>query len=415
MKKFLVTVMSAMVLFAAGCGGNSDSSSDANKQDGGGGGEAVDVVKIGALHPLSGALANEGQEMRDAARLAVEEINEAGGIQSLGGAKLELVEADSEGVPEKGVSEVQRLDREGVVGIIGTYTSGVALPATQEAERAQIPFVIDIATANEVTERGFKYTFRIQPPASTMAENFLSYFEHLNTLTDTPLKTAILVHEDSVFGTSIADLIEKEAANHGLEILASMPHAATTADLSSTINRINSVKPDLVIVTTYLRDGQLFMNGLKESNYQPKAIIGVANGAFSNAKFIAEDTAVNQYVMDVNYSINPQSELAKQVEEQFMSKFNRHLGPNAAYSYTSIKVIADALERAGSTDRAEVQKALRETNMTDHILPQGAIVFDETGQNTNAQAVLSQIIDGKSLVVYPEDYKNGDPVYPISQ
>src|SRR5690606_3664129 len=114
-------VMSAMVLFAAGCGGNSDSSSDANKQDGGGGGEAVDVVKIGALHPLSGALANEGQEMRDAARLAVEEINEAGGIQSLGGAKLELVEADSEGVPEKGVSEVQRLDREGVVGIIGTY------------------------------------------------------------------------------------------------------------------------------------------------------------------------------------------------------------------------------------------------------------------------------------------------------
>ncbi|WP_017754692.1 ABC transporter substrate-binding protein [Calidifontibacillus oryziterrae] len=414
MKKLLFLVMALMVVFAAGCGGTKETGGSSGSS-GSDNGVSVDVVKIGALHPLSGGLASEGQEMRDAARLAIEEINEAGGIKSLGGAKVELIEADSEGIPEKGVSEVQRLDREGVVGIIGTYSSGVALPATQEAERAQIPFVADIASANEITERGFKYTFRIQPPASTMATNFLSYFEYLNGLVDSPLKTVVLVHEDSVFGTSIADLIEKEAKDHGIEILANMPHAASTADLSSTINKINSLKPDVVVTTTYLRDGTLLVSGLKESNYQPKAIIGVANGAFSNAKFINEDTAINQYLMDVNYTINPQSELANKVKEEFNTKFNRNLGPNAAYSYTAIKVLMDAIERAGSTNRADIQKALTETNMADHILPQGPIVFDEKGQNINAQAVLNQIIDAQSMVVYPEDYKNADPVYPIAQ
>lgn len=404
MKKLLAGVMATALLLGACASG-----------DNGASGDGTDVVKIGTLHPLSGGLANEGQEMRDAIRLAVEEVNENGGIESLDGAKIELVEVDHEGVPEKGVSEVQRLDREDVVGIIGAYSSGVTLPATQEAERSQIPFVVDIATVNEITERGFKYTFRIQPPASTMAANFLSYFETLNSTVDEPLTTAVLVHEDSVFGTSIADLIEKDAAANNVEILANLPHSAAAADLSSTINRISSLKPDVVIATTYLRDGTLLIDGINESSFQPKAIIGVANGATSNAKFITEETSINQHLMDVNYSINPQSELANEVAKQFQEQFNKNLGPNAAYSYTAAKVLIDAIERAGSTDRADIQKALTETNMTEHILPQEAIVFDEKGQNENAQAVLNQIFDGVSKVVYPDAYKNEEPVYPTNQ
>lgn len=404
MRKLLAGTL-ALVLLLGACSDGENSAS----------GDGGDVVKIGTLHPLSGGLANEGQEMRDAIRLAIEEVNENGGIESLDGAQIELVEVDHEGVPEKGVSEVQRLAREGVVGIIGAYSSGVTLPATQEAERSQIPFVVDIATVNEITERGFQYTFRIQPPASTMAANFLSYFETLNSTVDEPLTTAVLVHEDSVFGTSIADLIEKDATANNVEILANLPHSAAAADLSSTINKINSLKPDVVIATTYLRDGTLLIDGINESNYQPKAIIGVANGATSNAKFITEETSINQHLMDVNYSINPQSDLANEVAAKFQEKFDKNLGPNAAYSYTAAKVLIDAIERAGSTDRAEIQKALTETNMTEHILPQEAIVFDEKGQNENAQAVLNQIFNGTSKVVYPDEYKNEELIYPTNQ
>lgn len=397
--KKIVFFMLATLLILTGCTGKAQSGEE-------------NIVKIGALHPLSGGLANEGQEMRDAARLAVKEVNEAGGIKSLGGAKVELIEADHEGAPEKGMSEIQRLDREKVVGVIGAYSSGVTLPATQEAERAGIPFVVDIATVEEVTERGFKYTFRVQPPASMMAENFLEYFDVLNEMSETPLETVVLVHEDSVFGTSIASLIEKGASDHQIDVLDNIPHAATAADISSTINKINRLKPDAVIATTYLHDGTLLVNGLKQSNFQPKVIIGVANGAFSNTAFINDEIDINQHIMDVNYSINPQSELALEVSQKYEDQFNKHMGPNAAYSYTATKVLIDAVERVGSTDRAKIQKALSETNLTEHILPQDTIVFDESGQNANAQAVLNQIINGETKVIYPDEYKNADPVLP---
>jgi len=395
-------MMSALLVIVAACSEDAD------------GEEKVDVVKIGSLHPLSGGLALEGQEMRDAIRLAIEETNEAGGIKSLDGAKVELVESDHEGLAEKGVTEVQKLDGAKVVGIIGTYASGVALPATQEAERSGIPFMVDIGSADEITERGFKYTFRLQPPATSFSKDFLTYFEELNKSTNTPLKTAVIVHEDSVFGSSIAKAIAEHAKEYDLEILATLPHSAATPDMSSTINKVTSLKPDIVLTTTYLRDGVMLIEGLQNSNFTPKAIIGVANGAFSNASFISDEASENQNIMDVNYTINPKSETAIKVKEAYLEKYKKHLGPNAAYSYMAAKVLIDAIERAGSTDREAVMEALRETNYSDHILPQDAIKFDEKGQNINARAVLNQIDDNESKVVYPEEYQERKFVYPAN-
>lgn len=406
MKKRSALVLAGLLAIGtalAGCSGSQSSgAADA--------GQPVKEIKIGQIHPLSGAMAVEGQQMRDAVQLAVDEVNEKGGIKSLGGAKVTLIDGDHEGKPEKGVSEVQRLIREGAVGILGTYTSGVTLSATQEAERQKTPFVVTIAAVDDVTERGFKYTFRIQPPASMMAQNFLDLFKSLNEKTGAGYQTAAIAHEDSVFGSSIADYINKNARQAGLQILANIPYSAKAADLTAEVNKIKSVNPDVVIPITYLNDGRLLFQAMKDANFKPKATIGVANGAISNAKFIAEDTALNQYMLDVNYTINPNSEKAKQVKEAYKAKFGSELGPNAAYSYEATKVLLDAIERAGSTDKAKIRDALTQTNYTDHILPQDAIIFDEKGQNKNAQAVMNQIVDGKSEVVFPEKYKQAEPV-----
>ncbi|AOV07418.1 hypothetical protein BI350_07615 [Sporosarcina ureilytica] len=399
-------MMSVLLVIVGACSDSNVQGSD-YESDG-------NSVKIGSIHPLSGGLAQEGQEMRDAIRLAIEEVNEAGGIKSLDGAKIELVESDHEGLAEKGVTEVQKLDSAKVVGIIGTYSSGVALPATQEAERSGIPFVVDIGSADEITERGFKYTFRMQPPATSFSKDFLTYFEEINKSTNTPLKTAVIVHEDSVFGSSIAKAINEQAEEYELEVLATLPHSAATADLSTTINKITSLKPDIVLSTTYLRDGVMLVEGLQNTKFTPKAIIGVANGAFSNASFITDEAAANQNLMDVNYTINPKSEEATKVKEAYLEKYNKHLGPNAAYSYMAAKVLIDAIERAGSTDRTAVMQALEETDYTDHILPQDTIKFDEKGQNINARAVLNQIFENESKVVYPEEYQEVEYVYPAN-
>lgn len=408
MKKALITgtLFLTLSLATTACGTTSGTGSSSS-------GKEAKEIKIGSLHPLSGAQATDGSQMENAIKMAIEEINKAGGIKSLGGAKLTLVEGDSENKPEKGVSEVQRMVREGAVSVIGTYTSGVAVTATQEAERQKIPFLIDIASADQITERGFKYTFRLQPPAQIIADNFLTDFKALNEKTGNKLKTVVLDHEDSVFGTGIATYIEKNASKAGIQVVGNLAHPANALDLTSEVTKIKSLNPDVVVVTSYLSDGELLTKSLAQSGFHPKAIIGVANGAYSNAKFISSNKDINQYIMDVNYTINPKSELAKKVREEYKKNYNQDLSPNAAYAYTAVKVLVDAIERAGSSDKDKIREALAKTNFTEHILPQGPIVFDEKGQNKNAQAVLSQIVNGESLVVYPDQYKQADPVFPM--
>lgn len=421
MKKFSLALFSfflILVLAACGSEGTSESSgeSESSGAEGNNGSETsddVDVIKIGSLHPLTGATAAEGQEMRDAVQLAIDEVNEQGGIESLGGAKVELVEGDSENNPEKGISEVQQMDSQGVLGIVGPYTTAVALAATQEAERAGIPFIVDVGSADDITDRGFAYTFRIQPPASSFPEAFLEYIPMLNEENNVELTTVINAHEDSDFGTGMANVLKENAEAAGLDVLDTLPHPFDTADLSSDVNKIKSLEPDIVSSTTYLNDGQLLIETLLGAGFKPKAIVGMASGAFSNAKFIQEKQDINQYLMDVNYAMNPNSELTAEVKEKYQDKFGKGLGPNAAISYTAAKVLLDAIERAGSTDRDKVREEITKTNLTDHILAQDAIKFDETGQNENAQPVVNQIIDGETKVVMPEEYKAADPVYPL--
>lgn len=419
----LFAILFALVL--AACGGDSDdnfrdsdSSDNQSSQDNGSSDDSsdsgdVEVIKIGTLHPLTGPQASEGQEMRDAIQLAIDEINENGGIKSLGGAKVELVASDSENNPEKGISEVQTMDSAGVVGIIGPYTTAVALAATQEAERIGVPFIVDVGSADAITERGFKYTFRIQPNASKFPEAFLKYVPMLNEENGVELTTVINAHEDSDFGTGMANVLKENAATAGIDVIDTLPHSYDTADLSTDVNKIKAQNPDIVSATTYLNDGQLLVETLIGADVKPKAIIGMASGAFSNAKFIREQTSINQYIMDINYAMNPNSELTAEIKAKYEEKYNKGLGPNAAISYTAAIVLLDAIERAGSTDRDAIRDAIAETKLSDHILAQDEIVFDETGQNANAQPVVNQIIDGQSYVVMPEPYKERDAVYPL--
>lgn len=408
MKKLSFAVSGLLVtsLFLSAC-------SAGTTTPGGGGGQKVSEVKIGHLHPLSGSSALEGKQMKDAIQLAVDEVNKAGGIKSLGGAKVVLLDGDHEGSPEKGVAETQRLIREGAVGILGTYMSGVALAATQEAERQKTPFVITIGVADDIQNRGFKYSFRVQPNASNMAKNFLDYIKKLKESSKAEINTIALVHEDSVFGSGIAKYIAEHAGEAGLKVAVEIPYSAKAADLSSEVNKLKAANPDIVVSTTYLRDGTLLFKTMKEAGVKSKAIVGVANGAISNAKFISDETAINQYLMDVNYTANPKNPKTAEVKKAYKDKTGVEMSPNAVYAYEAAVVLINAIERAGSTDKTKIRDALAATNLTDHILPQGPIVFDEKGENKNANAVLSQITDGKSKVVFPKEYSEADPVFPF--
>lgn len=388
--KSYVALLMASVLIAAsltGCGEAKEES---------------DTIKIGSIHPLTGSYAYEGQQVVNAQQLAIDEINEAGGITSLGGKKLELVVGDSQGNADTGASETERLISEGVAAVTGTFQSGVTLTCMQKAEQNQIPFLVTVSANVGLMENGFEYSYRIQPNAATYVEDFLQYMGEIKT---DDLKTAVLIHEDSLTGTDTGDLVVEGFEQTGLELLDRITYSVSTTTLSTEVTKIAELKPDVLITNGYYADTSLLVKELNERGITFKLVVGVANGGISDPKFIEDFGDSVENFMDLNYRFNPNSEKTNALLASYREKYGEEMSVHAVWGYESIYVLADALERAGSTEPDAVKEALDETEIADHVLAQdGPIKFDEKGENVNAAGVFLQIQNGKQVVVYPEEF-----------
>ncbi len=375
-------------------------------------GAAPPEIAIGHLHPLSGFLAFDGQEMRNAVMFGIKQINDTGGIKSLGGAKLKLLDGDSEGKPEKAISEVERLHRAGAVAITGCYQSAVTIVATQTCEKLKVSFVVGVGSAEDITKRGFKYTFRVQPTSSMFVEQGLKYQIEIAAAAREKVKTIAYLHENTQFGTSLADFTVEFAPKHGLEVTTRVPYSTKAADFATEVGKIKAANADLIFDTGYFGDGVRILRAMRSMRVKAKAIVGIANGAFSHPKFIEELGELAENVMDSNYQVNPISPFAKETLAGFKAAFNSEMSPSMVYAYQPVPVIADAIERAKSADRDAIREALSQTNFTRHILPQGPIVFGPDGQNKNASTLLMQILNKKIEEVWPKEYATAKIVFP---
>lgn len=370
-------------------------------------------IVIGHIHPLSGFLAFDGKELKNGVKLAVKEINEAGGIKSLGGARLKLMAADSEGKPDVAIREVERLYKAGAVAITGCYQSSVTLVATQIAEKFKVPFVVSVAVADKVTARGFKYTFRIQPNAKQMASQAVKHLSEIIKASGSSAKTIAYLHDNTAFGKPLSAHVANFAPQYGLTVIEDVPYSPRAADVSTEVGKIKAAGADIILDTGYFGDGVRVYKTMKDLRVKAQAIMGCANGAFSHPKFIKELGAITENVMDGNYRANPLSALTQKAFANYKGIYGNEMGASTVFSYQAAYVIADAIERAGSTDRKAVRDALAKTNMTNHILPQGPIVFGKDGQNINAQAAVTQIQGGAVKVVWPSKYAEAKPVFPV--
>jgi branched-chain amino acid transport system substrate-binding protein len=364
--------------------------------------EPAGPVLIGSIHPLTGGLAGAGNRMDNGARMAVEEINAAGGIASLGGAPLELLSADSTGAAEVGQSEAERLIGDGVSAIIGTYQSAVTTNVAAIAERDGVPLVIDVAVADSILDQGYSNVFRIQPNATSMGASGALF---LSELGGDEIQTVSYLHDDTGFGVSVADAFEAAAADYGIEVVARVPYPQ--------MSQAAAASPDVIVITGYYNDGLLAARAATDLEVDVKAVIGIAQGAFHTPQFAADFGADAELFFNSNYHFNASDPKVQGVLERFEAAYGEPMDTEAMLSYQAIHVIADALERAGSADPADVQAALATTNLADHYMAYpGPITFDDTGENVNAQPVLMQVVDGLVQQVYPLDLRETDPVFP---
>jgi branched-chain amino acid transport system substrate-binding protein len=215
-----------------------------------------DTIKIGSVHPLSGSMAYEGQAMVNAQMIAIDIINEAGGIK---GKKLELVTADSLGSADGAASSALKLINQGIVALTGTYTSSSSQTVSREAEKAKMPFVVTVASSADLLKNGYEYTFRIQPSTEVFSRNFLEYLSFVKT---DDMKTVAFIYEDSNYGSGIVNYILEHIDQTGLEVVGAVSYSSSTSTLSAEVTRLAALNPDLLVPIGYYSDQAMLVKEL---------------------------------------------------------------------------------------------------------------------------------------------------------
>jgi len=376
-------------------------------------GEAPKEVLFGSICPMSGMFADDGLMRKRGLELAVEEINAAGGIKALGGAKIRVLWGDHQGKPEIGISEAEKMIRAGAVALSGTMVSGVGYATTQVAEKYKVPHIIDGDVADNITERGFKYTFRICDNSSLAVKSGLSYISDLVKETGVKLKTVVHLHEPTMFGTIVSQNLRKYAPAAGFEIIESIKYNVPATDLTSEIMRVKSLNPDILITSSWLQDGMLIVRTLKQLNVAPKMVAGIFNAAFSNPNFVPEIGKDAEFLMNICEFINAKNPTTQAVAKRFKEKFGKEFDFWAAYGYTAAYFFKDALERAKSADRERVKEAMKSSSMLAPLVQDGPIKIDENGQNANATVPMMQVQNGESLLIKPNSWAQAKGVLPF--
>jgi len=369
------------------------------------------AVKLGVLHPVSGALSYSGQQGRLGATIAIEEINAAGGIKALGGAKVEAVLGDAQSTPEGGNAEVEKMNSAGVAAVVGGYASSICLAASQTAARYDLPYMVDVGVADNIVTRGLKNTFRFGPGFGVIAKTALDNLVTINDQAGKPAKTVMIVHEDSLFGSGLAKLLNTQLPERGFEVLETIPHPTPTRDFNNVVLKIRAQNPDLVIPANYYNEYVLLARTMQQQRVRPKGIYSVLGGAASSYKFIKEFPDAAQYIMDCNHWFDPRNAkalaLKKKVEES--GQFYTY---EVFMNYSCVLLVADALERAGGPERAKIIAALESSTFSGHAMPYGPTKF-VNGQNQGAAPVNTQVLGNDIQVIFPAAFASAKPVFPM--
>jgi len=368
-------------------------------------------VKIGVLHPVSGALSYSGQQGRLGATMAIDEINGAGGIKALGGAKIDPILGDAQSTPDGGNAEVEKMNEAGVCAVVGGYASAICLAATQTAARYDLPYIVDVGVVDSIVTRGLKNTFRFGPGFGVIAKTALDNLVSINDQAGKPAKTVMIVHEDSAFGAGLAKLLNGQLPDRGFQVLETIPHPTPTREFENVVLKIKAQNPNLVIPANYYNEYVLLARTMQQQRVRPKGIYSVLGGAASSYKFVKEFPEAAQYIMDCNHWFDPKNPKALALKKKVEDK-GQFYTYEVYMNYSCILLLADAIESAASTDRAKITAALASSAFSGHVMPYGPTKFVD-GQNQGAAPVNTQVQGNDIQVILPTAFASAKPIFPM--
>ncbi|OGB92042.1 MAG: hypothetical protein A3G35_20130 [candidate division NC10 bacterium RIFCSPLOWO2_12_FULL_66_18] len=366
---------------------------------------------------MTGPLAAIGKSTRQGNQLAVDHINGGGGIKSMGGAKLTLVPGDTQYKPEVARAETERLMGEGAHVLVGAFDSGTINAMIQAIKQATkpIPLMIDIGAADQLTQQGSKYVFRSFVTTQTLGRKGIEYMLEMFKISGVTPKRAVLLHVTDLFGQVQKDrtLEWHKKLNAPFEFVEIIAYPTTTQDLSTEVAKAKAAKPDLLLAVTRLNDAILLVQEMYKQRVEVQAIMGPGNPGFYHPNFSKTLGKLAEYTLDNVPWYNPKSALTQKVAADYEKRFGEQLTTDSAWSYQGVMVVADILERAGSTDPDKFVEAARKTNIKEHVTSGGNIQFSENGDNIGASTAMIQIRDGRARVVLPKEIAETQLVYPV--
>ena len=396
-RSFLKYVGAAGTVGLAGCIGEDPGSDDGD-----------DSIVIGSNHPLSGGLGGTGTRMDNAVQLAATMKNEDGGIESMDGAELEVVSGDNQGEQELGGEITDDLIDEGADVITGCFSSPVTNAATRAAERSGVPFVISVSVADDILqETDMNYVYRPQPRARQMAVDHADLMPQVIRDAGGEVETAGIYYIDIDFGQSVRDSLQEVLPDQGIEVVENVGIGfGETADTQ--VTQLQSADPDVVIAISYEAETVELVRAMDDQNYRPPYLAGCANEALNDRSALQEMGDTAEDALATNFALNPVDDRAEEVRDRFESEFDQSFDANVAMTYAATEVIIAAIEEAGSADPDDINDALAEIEVSDHIAAMPPITFNDAGENENALAPLFQVQDLEDRVVAPEEFAETD-------
>jgi len=386
-------------------------------------------VRIGVLYPLTGSVAKAGNDVLAAAKMAADIVNNkhdldlplarTEGLPNLGGAKIKLVISDHQGKPEIGRGEAERLiTSENVVALFGAYHSSVSAAASNVAERMQIPYLTGESSSPKLHQRGFKWFFRTTPHDGEFTQVMFEFLADFQKKRGKKLDSVAIFHEDTLWGTDSGAVQDKMAKDGGYKVATKIAYRAKTTSLSSEVQNIKAANADVFLPSSYTSDAMLFMRTAKELDYNPKLLVA-QNAGYTDPTFLSTLGKDAEGVITrspFNTDLAKTIPLINEVNAAFKKHSNgRDLSDVPVRAFTGFMVLADAINRAGSTDPEKIRVALTETDIPPEklIVPWRGIKFGPDGHNMLVRGILMQVQNGKYCTIYPFDLASCEVVYPM--
>jgi branched-chain amino acid transport system substrate-binding protein len=366
-------------------------------------------LKVGVILPRSGYEAGIGQDCQRGVDIA------PGVLKALGMPELTIINGDTESNVDTAREHAEKLINDGAQLLIGAFDSGQTTAVAQVAEQKGIPLVINVASAPEITEQGYKFVVRNFPTVQMLLSDELDSQKEVFEIAGVAPKTAVFMHVNDLFGTGMSKGLHGMMPKYNLPytIVDEISYDPAARDLSVEVTKAKATNAEIMLVVGRLNDAMLLTREMIKQRWSPQAILSMGPGWYEN-----QYTKTLGKMSDGPISLvpwyDPNKKLSQMLEAALAKAYpDFNLNTNHVYTFEALLIAADAYKRAGSADPKALADALHATNITDNATIGPGIKFDAKGQNTGVKCGAIQNRGGKQVTIAPKQAANAKLEWPM--